>query len=288
MLIEIQEKHYVNRPHGHCHRIPPEARPRHPYQGAGFQPGRSPAGAGPDAEWSRPWTWASMNHLLLRCIARRASILATGDELVAPGKSLGPARSSIQRLSGHDLGAAGASRRRRSRHRARIASRSTVAAIRKARDANAYVLVTLGGASVGDYDLVQKALAAERIETPFWKIAMRPGTPRLCTGGSGKCMCLGLPEILSLGVCLSLLFLAAASAQSLPEGPIPSPHRARPLRLGICRKTTSWADYLRVRTSRTGYAAALVATPSPVQDFVVDTGAGGADRLILREPFAAK
>ncbi len=54
------------------------------------------------------------------------------------------------------------------------------AAVGKARDANADVLVTLGGASVGEHDIVQDGLVAEGLSLDFWRIAMRPGTPLGC------------------------------------------------------------------------------------------------------------
>src|SRR5256885_8626151 len=49
----------------------------------------------------------------------------------------------------------------------------------RAREAGADILVTAGGASVGEYDLVQPALAAEGLALSFWKIAMRPGKPMM-------------------------------------------------------------------------------------------------------------
>ncbi len=55
----------------------------------------------------------------------------------------------------------------------------TAAAVRRARDSGADILVTSGGASVGDYDLVQKALAAEGLDLSFWKVALRPGRPMM-------------------------------------------------------------------------------------------------------------
>ena len=69
---------------------------------------------------------------------------------------------------------------------------ATVAAIRRAREASADVLVTSGGASVGDYDLVQKALAAEGLALSFWQVALRPGRPMM-HGRLGAMQVLGLP-----------------------------------------------------------------------------------------------
>jgi len=62
----------------------------------------------------------------------------------------------------------------------------------KARACGADILVTLGGASVGDHDLVQSTLVAAGMRLDFWKIAMRPGKP-LMAGRLGNALFLGLP-----------------------------------------------------------------------------------------------
>ena len=136
---------------------------------------------------------AAANHATLPVRRRpRVAILATGDELVAPGEPLGPgADRRLQQFR----------RRRRSSRRAaawRSISASPRDDLERARrrrsarrcDAKADVLVTLGGASVGDYDLVQKALVAAGMELGFWKIAMRPGKP-LMHGRLGAMRVLG-------------------------------------------------------------------------------------------------
>ena len=61
-----------------------------------------------------------------------------------------------------------------------------------ARDAGADILVTLGGASVGEHDLVQKALRRQGMELGFWRVALRPGKP-LMHGRLGSMLLLGLP-----------------------------------------------------------------------------------------------
>src|SRR5206468_12073250 len=68
----------------------------------------------------------------------------------------------------------------------------TILGVRRARAAGADVLLTTGGASVGDYDLVQPALAAEGLALSFWKVAVRPGKP-LLSGTLGALLVLGLP-----------------------------------------------------------------------------------------------
>ena len=83
---------------------------------------------------------------------------------------------------------------------------ATKAAIARAHDAKADVLVTLGGASVGDYDLVQQALVSSGMELGFWRIAMRPGKP-LMHGRLGPMRVLGLPGNPTSSMVCSILFL---------------------------------------------------------------------------------
>ena len=150
---------------------------------------------------------AAANHTALAVRRRaRVAILATGDELVAPGGTLGPAQiiasnnfavaGIVEAYGGVaiDLGIAvdelGALK----------------AAIGRARDAKADVLVTLGGASVGDYDLVQQALVSSGMELGFWRIAMRPGKP-LMHGRLGPMRVLGLPGNPTSSMVCAILFL---------------------------------------------------------------------------------
>ena len=136
---------------------------------------------------------AAMNHPVLSVVRRpRVAILATGDELVAPGDTPGPdqivasntfAVSALVKAAGGepvDLGIVGDD------------LHALHHAIGRAVDMPADLLVTLGGASVGDHDLVQQALVAAGMELAFWKIAMRPGKP-LMHGRIGALRVLGLP-----------------------------------------------------------------------------------------------
>ena len=122
----------------------------------------------------------------------KVAVLATGDELVMPGSTPAPARSSIPtamrcaalaRAEGAetiDLGIAADT----------VAA--TTAGIRRARDAGADILITTGGASVGDHDLVKPSLEAEGVAMAFWRIAMRPGKPMM-HGRLGAMRVIGLP-----------------------------------------------------------------------------------------------
>jgi len=140
---------------------------------------------------------ASMN-LAEVCVVRlpRIAILATGDELVVPGQTLGPGqivssvpfglRALIENAGGqaHMLGIA-------QDNLSSLAER-----IERAQNfengAGFDVLITIGGASVGDHDLVQQALSDAGMILDFWKIAMRPGKP-LMVGSLGKQRVVGLP-----------------------------------------------------------------------------------------------
>ena len=133
------------------------------------------------------------------------AILATGDELVPPGTLPGVHQivSSIPTgLAGMIASAGGEA------HLIGIA-RDTLAdlgaKIRQAADAD--ILVTIGGASVGDHDLVQEALTAHGLQLAFWRIAMRPGKP-LMYGKLGSQRVLGLPgNPVSATLCAQIFLL---------------------------------------------------------------------------------
>jgi len=140
---------------------------------------------------------ASMNVPEVRVRRRpRVAILATGDELVVPGQTLGPGQivSSVPFGLSALIEAAGGQA-----HMLGIAQDnlgSLACMIEKARNfedgAGFDVLVTIGGASVGDHDLVQQALGEAGMTLDFWKIAMRPGKP-LMVGSLDKQRVVGLP-----------------------------------------------------------------------------------------------
>ncbi|RLQ87964.1 gephyrin-like molybdotransferase Glp [Notoacmeibacter ruber] len=122
----------------------------------------------------------------------RVAILATGDELKAPGESLAPGQiiasntygisAIVSEMGGValDLGITPDK------------PAALQAAIDKAQSQDCDVIVTLGGASVGDHDLVQKAMVDAGMVLDFWKIAMRPGKP-LMVGRLDGIHVLGLP-----------------------------------------------------------------------------------------------
>jgi molybdopterin molybdotransferase len=145
------------------------------------------------------------------------------------------------------------------------------------------MLVTTGGASVGEHDLVQAALGPEGFALDFWKIAMRPGKP-LIWGRLGRTPVLGLPgNPVSALVCgVQFLVPALAVMSGLPGGPPPT----MLVRAGAKLAANDHRfDHLRASlgTDRDGRP---VATPFPVQDSSMLATLARADALILRPPHA--
>ncbi len=162
---------------------------------------------------------AAMN--VARLTVRRRPVVAlipTGDELVAPGQTPGP----DQIVSSNDIGlaaavaAAGAEPLRCPI--ARDNRDSLLAALEAARDAD--FVVTLGGASVGDHDLVAQVFGDAGLTLDFYQIAMRPGKP-LMAGKLDSQVMLGLPgNPVSAMVCGEVFLRPAIDAAlGLPAGP---------------------------------------------------------------------
>ena len=189
---------------------------------------------------------AAMNHPALPVHRRpKVALLATGDELVMPGQHARPRADRLfQRLRAAGAGPPRGRRHHRSRHRRRH-DRSHRRGIRRARDAGADVLVTTGGASVGDYDLVKRSLEAEGVTMAFWKIAMRPGKPMM-HGRLGAMRVIGLPgNPVSSYVCgfLFLVPLIRALVRAIGESSTP----ARAALLGRDRRRQRRARGLSAR-----------------------------------------
>jgi molybdopterin molybdotransferase len=160
-------------------------------------------------------------------------------------------------------------------------------------DADADMVVTLGGASVGDHDLVQRALGTREFSLDFWKVAMRPGKP-LIFGRLGKTPLLGMPgNPVSTLVC-AILFLRPAIDAMLgvqyATCSIPSRLKCgctamtarvrRPLGANDTRQT-----YLRARLSQMN--GELWVDAFDLQDSSMLSTLAQADALIVRPPHAA-
>ena len=225
---------------------------------------------------------AAMNHPLVPVHRRpKVALFATGDELVPPGVEPAPGQivssntfaiGALAREEGAevvDLGIVGDQ------------LDATVAAVRSARELSADILVTSGGASVGDYDLVQKAFAAEGMSLSFWRLALRPGRP-LMHGRLGAMQVLGVPgNPVSAFVC-GFLFLAPLIRRLAGRNDLQPATELAVLGCDL-PENDERADYLR-STLKAGPQGA-VATPFPVQDSSMIGPLAKADCLVIREPY---
>jgi molybdopterin molybdotransferase len=214
----------------------------------------------------------------------KVAVLATGDELVMPGNIPGPgqivysngyALRALARAEGAetvDLGIAA----------------DTVAAttegIRRARDSGADILITTGGASVGDHDLVKQSLEAEGVTMAFWRIAMRPGKPMM-HGRLGGMRVIGLPgNPVSSYVCAYLFLVPLIRTLSGRK----SIHHTRETALlgRDLGANDQREDYLRARLEERADGT-LTAVPVNHQDSSLLGNLAAARALVIRPPFAA-
>ena len=225
---------------------------------------------------------AAMGHGMLPVRRRpRVAVLATGDELVLPGVVPGPG----QIVCSNAFGILGLIEQAGGEARflgiARDTRESLAAHLDSARDAD--VLVTIGGASVGDHDLVGPVLKDRGMALAFWKIAMRPGKPLMFGRLEGQRV-IGLPGNPVSALVCARLFLAPLihALLGLPaSGDEPATARAA-VALG---PNGPRAHYMRATLSRAADGA-LMATPVRSQDSSLLSPLAAADALIVR-PIAA-
>ena len=227
---------------------------------------------------------AAMNHPRVWVHrAPRVAVLATGDELVMPGSDL--KSGEIVYSNGYSTMALAVREGCEVIDLGIVCDRvgDTVAAVRRARELGSDVLVTSGGASVGDYDLVQKSLGQEGLALSFWKVALRPGRPML-HGRLGSMHVLGLPgNPVSAYVC-SILFLIPLLRRLAGRSDIEPVLEAAVLGRDLPQNDER-ADYLRANLGL-GPDGVPIATPAPVQDSSMLCPLATADCLLVREPHA--
>ena len=225
------------------------------------------------AGMNRPW--------LLVHRRPRIGILSTGDEIVMPGDPIGPHQivSSNSLALAAFVTACGGTPVSVGNAPDDPAALRRIAAATRGVD----LLVTTGGASVGEHDLVREALAADGLELDFWQIAMRPGKPLMVGSYHGTPM-IGLPgNPVSTLVC-ALLFLRPAldrlSGNDEPLGGTPTARLGVPL-----RKNDRRQDYLRSRLAP-AVDGELEVFPYELQDSSMMRLLSAADCLVVRPPHA--
>ncbi|MCI5076975.1 gephyrin-like molybdotransferase Glp [Oricola sp.] len=226
---------------------------------------------------------AAANHPDVPVIRRpRVGILATGDELLLPGSVPGPGQiiasnsfgiAAMAKDSGAEIVDLGI---------ARDTEADLVAALDRASAEKCDVLVTLGGASVGDHDLVQKVFVAHGMTLDFWRIAMRPGKP-LMFGRLGELRILGLPGNPVSALVCGLLFMKPLLERL---GGRPSGENRRQAVLETAMTANGLReDYVRAETWRDAEGA-LHARPFTQQDSSMISTFAQSTALIVRPPHA--
>jgi molybdopterin molybdotransferase len=224
---------------------------------------------------------AAMNWPWLTVMRRpRIAVLSTGDELVNPGEQLAPGKimasngftiSALLRASGAEVINLG---------NGPDNVEQLAGMIDTARGAD--LLVTIGGASVGDHDLVQRVLKEKGVALDFWKIAMRPGKP-VMFGRLGDLPVIGLPGNPTSALVTSLLFVRPAIAGMLGQSTAENIEHAllgRDLAANDLRQ-----DYLRAKLHRDDLGQ-QIATPFKLQDSSMISLLAQADALVIRPPHA--
>ena len=211
----------------------------------------------------------------------RIALLATGDEIVRPGDPLGPNRivaSNTLALSALiaeaggiavDLGIA----RDNEESLRRMAAGAT----------GADLLVTTGGVSVGEHDLVQRILGDAGLDLDFWRIAMRPGKP-LMFGRIDRTPMLGVPGNPVSALVCGMIFIRPAIDVMLGLGGNPLPPETAVLG-GDLGANDERQDYLRAYLMREP-SGDLRATPFDKQDSSMMSNLSAAGCLIVRPAHA--
>ncbi|WP_372841606.1 gephyrin-like molybdotransferase Glp [Phaeovulum sp.] len=211
-------------------------------------------------------------------VARRpvVAVIATGNELVMPGESPGP----DQIICSNSFALVAMAEAAGAEARLLPIARDSEAALSQAFKlaAGADLIITSGGASVGEYDLVGRVAETLGLERAFWKVAMRPGKP-LMAGRMGQTVLLGLPgNPVSAFVTARLFLLPMLAAM---QG-LPGEHRA--MRARLAAPLTANGERAHYMRSRLGAGDAPTIAPFTEQDSALLTILTEADALLIRPP----
>lgn len=245
-------------------------------EGSDFRAGAVLIGAGERLTPARIALAASGGYGELRVQRRpNVTLIATGDELVPPGEEAGddllPESNTamiagILRILGCNINIIG------------IVPDNLSKLVDAIRSVDADLLVTIGGASVGDHDLVKPALEQCGASLDFWKVAIRPGKP-VMAGQLGEMIVLGLPGNPVSAFVTALLF-ARPVAAALSGARDPLPRRIATRLAAPLPANGDRVDHLRAMLTPEG------ALPVGPNDSAALGGLATADCLIVRPPNA--
>lgn len=206
----------------------------------------------------------------------KVALLATGDELVLPGTALGPDQIVASNTIGLSASLAPFAEAATDFGIARDSRDNLDAVLDRIFASEPDVVVTTGGASVGEHDLVQAALVDHGVTLDFWRINMRPGKP-LMFGTRGKTLVFGLPGNPVSAMVTAEIFLKPALRHWLGLAEI------EPLRLPLLGPTppnTARRHFMRARiVVRDGMTGLL---PISETDSGHTSSLAAADALILQ------
>lgn len=211
-------------------------------------------------------------------VARRpvVTVLCSGDELRSPGEP-GPL-GSIPESNGYFVAAQG----RAAGALVRIAPfvRDEAGAARRAVEEalrGSDLVVTVGGVSVGDHDIMRPALEAAGVSLDFWRVALKPGKP-LCVGHAGSTLVLGLPGN-PASASLTFLVFGMPLLRSLQGDAAPLPERLRARATGSLRRRAGRIEFLRALLEREGDVLRARVLPNQASGAV--TSFAEADSLLI-------
>jgi molybdopterin molybdotransferase len=210
----------------------------------------------------------------------KAVLFTTGDELVLPGDR--PRADQIVSSNSHAIAAMA------QQFGAEVVNlgivkdnlKATIAAVRKGLGAE--ILLTTGGASVGDHDYVQAAFKACGVNIGFWKIALRPGKPFMY-GRKGKTHVMGLPGNPVSALVTARIFLKPLLDRfsGLPD--VVAEHTA--VLDGVLPANDHRQDYMRA-TLVVGPDGRRIVSPFAAQDSSMQRTFQSSQALIIRPPYA--
>lgn len=202
------------------------------------------------------------------------AIMATGDELVMPGENPGPDQIIASNSFGLKVLVESAGAQARMLPIARDTKASLETAFGLARGAD--LIVTIGGASEGDHDLVGQVAADLGMDRAFYKVAMRPGKPIMAGRLSDAAMC-GLPGNPVSALVCGQVFLIPMIRKMLGLGSAPMQRLRAPLARDISGNGPR-EHYMRARIDQNGIA------PFEKQDSSLLTVLSAANALLIRPP----